>query len=506
MAVVAEVSWRQGRVRRTRRAGAMPAGAERTLGCRVSTVASRDRACTTCAHDARLGPDGRPSTNPRCIFVSMAMRSHSPPLAMALVRNMLRFVLPERAAVHLSRGAATVRERSASLAALARFGKVLINPVALRMTNNLQILAAHLANVRLLDARLPLHSEDLMVFAAANQVFYRPCSPFLANHSLSFGSGVGRWAKNEDVDIRFYGGSQGEFHQEQFRGPVSFPSKPWASMMAAFVADATRRGRLPTSHSSFAQLFKAARPVGWSAAPLAMQPHEGTYYPIGLLRDFIEKLRTTPFSQAKIMRDTRCPLPANWCVLPREPLLPHTNATNAEQGPGGQRRPIHMDALRRACAAPAGACTIAFEEVLLPSFLAQFHAERAFRQGSPPLVSRVWGTNHANGLSVSHLAPLLPKGGKESMRSWVAALFAYLREPRFIEQRPQACGVKVPTPAMAVRDRDKSCATDKSEGCDALRGYDALLWQMLEAAHATKTSHRTAWSSDVAHGLVRAGT
>ena len=500
MAVVAEVSWRQGRVRRTRRAGAMPAGAERTLGCRVSTVASRDRACTTCAHDARLGPDGRPSTNPRCIFVSMAMRSHSPPLAMALVRNMLRFVLPERAAVHLSRGAATVRERSASLAALARFGKVLINPVALRMTNNLQILAAHLANVRLLDARLPLHSEDLMVFAAANQVFYRPCSPFLANHSLSFGSGVGRWAKNEDVDIRFYGGSQGEFHQEQFRGPVSFPSKPWASMMAAFVADATRRGRLPTSHSSFAQLFKAARPVGWSAAPLAMQPHEGTYYPIGLLRDFIEKLRTTPFSQAKIMRDTRCPLPANWCVLPREPLLPHTNATNAEQGPGGQRRPIHMDALRRACAAPAGACTIAFEEVLLPSFLAQFHAERAFRQGSPPLVSRVWGTNRANGLSVTQLAPLLPKGGKESMRSWVAALFAYLREPRFIEQRPQACGVKVPTPAMGVRDRDKSCInslSDKSKGCILMQAYDALLWQMLEAAQATNTSHRTAWSSDV---------
>ena len=167
------------------------------------------------------------------------------------------------------------------------------------------------------------------------------------------------------------------------------------------------------------------------------------------------------------------------------------------------------DALRRACAAPAGACSIAFEEVLLPSFLAQFHAERAFRQGSPPLVSRVWGTNRANGLSVTQLAPLLPKGGKESMRSWVAALFAYLREPRFIEQRPQACGVKVPTPAMGVRDRDKSCInslSDKSKGCILMQAYDALLWQMLEAAHATKTSHRTAWSSDVAHGLVRAGT
>ena len=462
------------------------------LHCRVSAVSSRGRACTTCAHDAQFWPDGRPSTNPRCIFVSMAVRSHSPPLAMALVRNMLRFVQPERAAVHLSRGAATERQRSESLAALARLGQVLINPVALRMTNPLQFFAAHLANVRLLDARLSLHPEDLMVFAAANQVFYRPCSPFLANHSLSFGSGVGRWAKDEDVDIRFYGGSHRKFHQEQFRGPVAFPSKPWSSMLAAFVANATRIGSLPTSHSSFAQLFSvlAARPVGWSAAPLAMQPHEGSYYPIGLLRDFIGKLRSTPFSQAKITRDTRCPLPAKWCLLPHQPL-PHTNATNAEQGPGGQRRP--MDALRRACAKPAGACTITFEEVLLPSFLAQFHAERAFRQGSPPLVSRVWGTNRANGLSVNFLAPLLPNSGKEVMRSWVAALFAYLREPRFIEQRPQSCGVKVPTPAMGVLDRDKS------EG--RMQAYDALLWQMLEAAQATNTSHRTAWSSDVAHGV-----
>lgn len=481
----------------------MRAAAVRELGCCVSAVSSRDRACTTCAHDARFGPDGRPSTNPRCIFVSMAIRSHSPPLALALVRNMLRFVQPKRAAVHLSRGAATERERSGSLAALAHLGQVLINPVALRMTNNLQILAAHLANVRLLDARLSLHPEDVMVFAAANQVFYRPCSPFLANHSLSFGSGVGRWAKDEDEDIRFYGGSHGEFHQEQFRGPVAFPSKPWASMLAAFVANATLRGRLPTSHLSFAQLLLAARPLGWSAAPLAMQPHEGTYYPIGLLRAFIGKLRSTPFSQAQITRDTRCPLPAKWCLLPHQPL-PHTNAKNAEEGPGGKRRP--MDALRRACAEPAGACTIAFEEVLLPSFLAQFHAKRAFRQGSPPLVSRVWGTNHANGLSVNILAPLLPKAGKESMRSWVAALFAYLREPRFFEQRPQACGVKVPTPAMGVRNHEKSC-TDKSKVC--MQAYDALLWQMLEAAQATNTSRirdrtHTALSSDVSsvsHGV-----
>lgn len=357
-------------------------------------------------------------------------------------------------------------------------------------------MAAHLDNIACLEAALPLREDDVLVLAAANQVFFRPCAPFLRRHSLSFAAGVRtdtKWHLREDrfVDPVTY--SSADWHLEASGrstaprracpGPAARPSSNGLCGLSsnfAPQAGAAARTVFTRSHAPFAELLRRHTPTGWQPSPLAYMPHEGTFFPLSLLRGFAAALRPTPFAPDRVAAGGVCALPRTWCAA--APLAGTGRDTGKAAAAAHQRANAHEGGLTSACRQPQEACSILYEELLLPSYVMQFHKPLALR-GTPPLVTRVWGTTNPKG---ANNAPILGLVANASfMHGFVEQLFAHLREPAFLAERQYLCGVKVPTVVFGVSHAHKRSAR-------GLSGYDSLLWQMLAAARGER---RGSWAT-----------
>lgn len=232
------------------------------------------------------------------IHASLALRG--PALHATWVTQLAdRYLQPHTIMVHVSDG----RSANATMVTLSVRAHLLLNPESRRVAKNGPgILGVHLSNLELL-----LHSEihpdddDKFVLVASNQQFFRPCREHVLQHSLSFSLGqtVDVWKSKKDT------------HEG-----LPFPSPKWRALMA----------RLPRQDDAFIQnnlwfknwvawMHSDARPAGWDRSPLTYMPHEGTFYPLHVVRAFSALLagsaldvhRPCPFSGACFYEETLLP-------------------------------------------------------------------------------------------------------------------------------------------------------------------------------------------------------
>ena len=117
---------------------------------------------------------------------------------------------------------------------------------------------------------------------------------------------------------------------------------------------------------SFAKLLAhGGLPSGWRASPIRSMAHEGSWYPVWLLHEFIESLRGTPFERAVL----RSPEHVDDACGDRAPCA-CVYRDLSRRGIRWRRTPL-----------------CALEEVLLPTWVAQRYPE-LLAKASPPSVLR----------------------------------------------------------------------------------------------------------------------
>ena len=225
--------------------------------------------------------------------------------------DVTRFLQPDLVVVHVSAGS---RIDPARLAV-----RQLLNPESLRVRHvGPSILSVHLRNVAVLERHLALRenrtaldsSGDKVVFIAANQRYFRPCREYVMRHDLSFSLG-------QTTDYR-------PSHGQAFKLPVRFPSSEWRELLRRVNRSDDWFIQRNTFHRHFVMFMhntsSVAAAEGWARAPISYMPHEGSFYPLWLLRHFMISMDNrsrvlNPFASPS----GACGWPCNW---PEEQLLP----------------------------------------------------------------------------------------------------------------------------------------------------------------------------------------
>ena len=237
-------------------------------------------------------PSGLRGSSAPAIHVSLALRGSSSHMH-DVARQADQFLAPHTLVTHVSHGSAW---GNATAIALGLRGRLLLNPLSLRVSKDTpQVLNVHMRNVQLLLESLsssyggPLSADDdKLVILAANQQLFRPCRHHVLRHTLSFSLG-------QTTDI----------WDDPGRGAatLAFGGADWRGLMA----------RVPKQDDAFIQrnvwfrdrvdwMHGSERPPGWQSKPLSYMPHEGSFYPLGLLRKFLARIDGTAL-------DTRRPCP-----------------------------------------------------------------------------------------------------------------------------------------------------------------------------------------------------
>lgn len=248
-----------------------------------------------------------------------------------------------------------------------------------------RILTVHLANFLL--CLTPPHAcsrfpDAKFVLLGANQIFWRRgLEPHVGRHALSFCAGF----HCNNLDARLTHSTTRDEASALVRDGLS--KLRWvvnASRLWTYVADIVAGRQLQREahaapRSAFALLFSSGFAPGWQAAPINTYPHEGSFYPIALLREFVQSLRGSIFEEA-VLRDAdpsgavvawakNCSgLMACGCIYSR------------------------LSAKIRVGRSPPwnkGSVMCALEESLLPTFIAQRHAASVLQSASPPLALRL---------------------------------------------------------------------------------------------------------------------
>lgn len=289
------------------------------------------------------GTSGSHTSEIVAIHVSLALRGTSHHMH-EVARQADQFLAPRTLVTHVSQGSSW---GNTTAIALGLRGRLLLNPLSLRVSKDTpQVLNAHMRNIQLLleslssSYREPSRADgDKLVILAANQQLFRPCRQHVLRHTLSFSLG-------QTTDI----------WDDAARGAatLAFGGADWLSLMA----------RVPRQDDAFIQrnvwfrdwvdwMHSSERPPGWRPKPLSYMPHEGSFYPLGLLRKFLARIEGTAL-------DTRrpCPYKGMHCF---------------------------------------------HEETLLPTFVWQDYAQDVLLAGSdalgthgPPIVVRAWSQYNAS--------------------------------------------------------------------------------------------------------------
>ena len=291
------------------------------------------------------------------------------------------------------------------------------------------VLAAHLSNFAMCeqsglpcDERKPEHSRDVkFVFMASNSVLFRPgLESWVLRHSMSF------CILNECSDFRRDLGPDSNawdmrnwrtlLNNEHFFWSAQPPSKLYLRQQqrAVLLDDSTVAvDAWVAEWVALMRSGKAARTASdgntWQTAPVNLAPHEGSFYPVYVLRDFVRRgLNGSAFEDS--MHNSADPsLPGRRCpccemykrMLP--PPQPHRNGTFRELGNCGM------------------------VETLLPTYVWQHHAP-LIATSSPTLISRVWGVlGKACNLTDADEVLVSAKTGRKVPATRVEAFVAHLR-------------------------------------------------------------------------------
>lgn len=114
--------------------------------------------------------------------------------------------------------------------------------------------------------RLHASSHDVLVFVAANQRFFRPCSIDVGTYSFT---PIQLTVSNNIVN--------------PYGRPIEYPSLEWSKMMSRYVSSYPRYQHHYDSHSLFSQLLMQYNLEGWPHSPNAVTQSEGSFYTIGQL-------------------------------------------------------------------------------------------------------------------------------------------------------------------------------------------------------------------------------
>lgn len=231
------------------------------------------------------------------------------------------------AMAHISRG-----RNSVELADLVRKRGVDVNDKQMRIrSGSPAILWSHVYNFLLLSRRYKLESDDRFVFVSGSTLYFRACDVFRYPLSMVYGQMAD--TTNDTFRTTFRRSDQRAHYDSQDDSFVHVhgPTRDFVRML---------------KESSTSTLLRSY--------PLSLMPHEGSYYPVWLMFEFIQALRKDPIFGTLSFK---CPF-----------------------------RDFY------------GTCML--EEILLPSYLMQRYAAFLLVAG-PPLVTRYWGD--ANQSSLSHL-------------------------------------------------------------------------------------------------------
>lgn len=305
------------------------------------------------------------------MYATLALRGGTSTQELVL-RNMLHYLMPDAIAVHVSLGSNVQAVHNVN----ATCGCLLLNPLQHELVaGSARILGVHLANFALLEALISLRASDKVVLLAANGVFVRPCREHILQSALSFVQGS---PEPSDGAVTPHGSLA--------HTPISWPSEWWSTLQREVAAEDDTRSR-HGNVKAFELYMLHRRPSTWRAAPLAHMPHEGSFYPVALLRQFVRALHnTSDFGPSQLL-----------------------TVPISMRGP-----------------------SLLLEETLLPTYVWQQHKRLAASRGaSPPVIARLWTTGHTVSL-----------GG-------LARLVEMMHATSFREAHPHLCGLKLPTQAAS---------------------------------------------------------
>ena len=253
---------------------------------------------------ASAGASRRPASDVR-IFVSAALYGKAD-IMLRLLADVERHIAPALTVLHVSVGSHLNESRLIA-------GRQLLNPESLRIMrySGAGRLAAHLRNwahlERHLAMREPARSRDKVAFLAANQRLFRDCRPHIMAHEMSFSLG-------QTTDFRF-----------NQRFPLLYPSSEWEMLSRRVAGNDDRFFQNNGEHRHFVRFMRnlSAQAIneGWRQSPLTYMPHEGSFYPVWLLRQFATSVYngSVIFNSHATLEGGSC----GWhCRYPEEQLLP----------------------------------------------------------------------------------------------------------------------------------------------------------------------------------------
>ena len=239
------------------------------------------------------------------VYVSAALYGNE--IAMlTLLSELERHVQPNLTVVHISKGIPTLSAANLRQWELAP-ERTLFNPDRRHVHRGRpSVLVAHLSNLFMLARRRPaIADEDKVVLVAGNQRFFRSCREHLLSTTLSFMIG-------QLVDLRC--GSDCDKPSHVFAKPTTYPSSEFARHVRKIRQERDTFLDIHPYHKGFVRVMRnmvngtsrvdnvtSWLPRIWSddtdaasvafprAKPLTFMPHEGTFYPFGLLRAFFAR-------------------------------------------------------------------------------------------------------------------------------------------------------------------------------------------------------------------------
>ena len=180
--------------------------------------------------------------------------------------------------------------------------RVLRNPQRLPVSKHTpRVLAAHMSNFLLCDsAPHACHHHPLAKFVmlAANQMLWRPgLEAHVARYAFSFCMGFE--CNTLRLPLVTSGNVAGTLHTHL--ADLSWEvnrSRLYRHTLDAAAGKRDTEEVHASPRSAFHMIFTHGLAPGWQHSPINTYPHEGSFYPVWMMREFVGALRSTVFARA----------------------------------------------------------------------------------------------------------------------------------------------------------------------------------------------------------------
>lgn len=307
------------------------------------------------------------------VVISYAVGGSTSVAVNAVLRNALKYT-DSPIVVHVSQGSPTW---SVDYNRTVSHKRMHVNPTHLLVVKHTpSILLAHISNWRFCEGRIHLCNDihGRFVLMSANSVLFRPgLERFAASHSHAAQGGCTVSGANSRPGMTADSVWDKALKVVQWDEEISAhdasrqPHVNHHGNLSAHDRSVLARWGRPVWN-----LLASRTPPGWSASPISMGRHEGTFYAFGTMRKFVRAFDGSIFAQAAQLQQDRAKCDC-YCFL--------YNGTACAINPwtGNTKFAVEHGCL--------GGCT--FEELLLPSFAAQQSTTEAWKHAPPPAILHV---------------------------------------------------------------------------------------------------------------------